>query len=310
MAEFEQRRRTRKGDLLVEMTPARPVKRSKSICRVIYFLGSLAGLWRVEAFVVAPTQHLHHVCGGGIIRPLDQENLARRTTTQLDAIDAMTVCKSELMSLVQNAPSGTSTPQRLTKEILDCVRQLEVKCPTAQNDALAKIQGTWELLWTAQDPTAEESKKNWIINPIENQAYSNNPEGRANPLLPVAWQKALERAGWVSSTPVRSTQTIDVNQGLVRNIVALNLGRKNSGRRASIVVDIQAKPDVFNPRRINVKFDRCRIVIPPYLDWEFFLGWIGPIGWIQNVYVDDDLRITRGHKGSVFVLTRPRRATV
>jgi PAP_fibrillin len=234
----------------------------------------------------------------------------QRAGTQLHAIDAMTVCKGELLSLVQNAPSGTSTPQRLTREILDCVRQLEVKCPTPRSETLSRIQGTWELLWTAQDPKAQESKKNWIINPLENQSYSNNPQGRANPLLPLAWQDALERAGWVSSTPVRSTQTIDVKQGKVRNIVALNLGRRNSGRRASIMVDIQAKPDVFNPRRINVKFEHCRVLIPPYLDWEFSLGWVGPTGWIQNVYIDDDLRITRGHKGSVFVLARPRRAAV
>lgn len=281
---------------------------------VLVLFGPWACLWHIEAFFVRSPEQLHHRLvddnRGPPFQPIHQETSARRIRTQLKAIDAMTVCKSELISLVQNAPSGTSTPQRLTKQILDCVRQLEVKCPTAQSEALAKIQGTWELLWTAQDPMAEESKKNWIINPLENQAYSNNPEGRANPLLPVAWQKALERVGWVSSTPIRSTQTIDVNQGLVRNIVALNLGRKNSGRRASIVVDIQAKPDIFNPRRINVKFDRFRLLIPPYIDSSFYLGWIGPIGWIQNVYVDDDLRITRGHKGSVFVLTRPRRASV
>jgi hypothetical protein len=244
------------------------------------------------------------------------------TTTRLFAIDAMTVCKGELLSLVQNAPSGAATPQRLTREILDCVRQLELKCPTPTSETLSRIQGTWELLWTAQDPTAPESKelRNWIINPLENQSYSNNPQdlttttttnGQANPFLPLAWQQALERAGWVSSTPLRSTQTIDVPRGRVRNIVALNLGQSNSGRRASITVDILAQPDVFNPRRINVKFERCRINIPQsQLDWEFSLGWLGPIGWIHNVYIDDDLRITRGHKGSVFVLTRPRRAAV
>ena len=229
----------------------------------------------------------------------------------------MTACKDELLSLVQNAPSGQATPRRLTQKILSCVRLLETKSPTSQEDSLQMIQGPWELLWTAQDPSSPESKRNWIINPIENQSYSNNPEGRSNPFLPLEIQDALEKMGWVSSSGspsnpnVRSTQTISGE--LVRNIVAFNVGSggTNNSKRASVTLDIQARPDIFDERRINVRFDRCRVAIPSLrIDFDFRLGWLGPMGWIQNVYVDEDLRVTRGHKGSVFVLTRPRRAAV
>ena len=112
----------------------------------------------------------------GSIRPHNRLPTARYAT------DAVTVCKEELLSLVQNAPSGRATPKRMTGKILDIVRQLERKCPTPDDEILPRLTGSWELLWTAQDPKSPETKRafSWI-NPLENQSYSNNPEGRANP---------------------------------------------------------------------------------------------------------------------------------
>ena len=222
-----------------------------------------------------------------------------------------------MLSLVQSAPSGLPTPRDLTNQILDRVQQLERQCPTPETEINRGLQGTWELLWTAQDPRSPETKQarfgaSWI-NPLENQAYSNNPDasqqqqGRANPFLPVDIQDRLERAGLVTAPTVRSTQSIDVEGGLIRNIVALDLGP----RRASLTVTVRFTPDFRDFRRVNVKFDACKVNVPgtPIRQWNFPLGPLGPTGWLRTVYLDDTLRVTRGHKGSVFVLTRQQRAS-
>ena len=238
-----------------------------------------------------------------------------RSPTALGAIDAITVCKNELLSLVRKTPSGLPTPSNLTQRILYNVRQLEVKCPTPDEQIAKSLNGSWELLWTAQDPKSPETKRlfsSWI-NPLENQSYSNNPEGRANPMLPIEIQNRMERAGLISSTPIRSTQSIDLTSGLIRNIVAVDLlGRRNNRRRrASLTVTVRFAPVLADPRRLDVKFEACRISIPGTpVQWNFPLGLAGPTGWLRTVYIDDELRVTRGHKGSVFVLSRPRRASV
>jgi PAP_fibrillin len=228
---------------------------------------------------------------------------------------AVTTGKEELLELVQATPSGRATPQRLTAQISEKVRTLERSCPTPDDQVLSKLAGAWELLWTAQDPGRPETQRlatSWI-NPLENQSYSNNPEGRANPFLPVELQNRLERLGLVSSVASRrSTQTIDAKTGLIRNVVAIQLGpNASASRRASLTVLVKFAPVQADPRRVNVKFEACRVSVPGTpIDWNFPLGLIGPTGWLQTVYIDDDLRVTRGHKGSVFVLSRPRRATV
>jgi len=170
--------------------------------------------------------------------------------------------------------------------------------------------GTWELLWTAQDPKAPESQSllGSFINPLENQSYSNNPEGRSNPILPKELQDRLEVAGLATTAPnLRSTQVIDLKKKIVRNVVNLDITVLGSKRRASLTVTIGFKPNQSDLRRIDVKFQECKVKTHSLPAFTIPLGALGPTGWLRTAYVDDDLRITRGHKGSVFVLQRPRK---
>lgn len=265
--------------------------------------------------------------------------------------------KDELLQLLQKVPSNRPTPASQTHDILAVIQDLEASCPTPDDQIPSKLSGTWELLWTAQDTQFAESKLGHWINPIENQAYSNNPTGRLNPFMPRNMQDRLETAGWISAAPedssastssqpvsIRSTQSIDVAKGKVRNVVSFGVSpritplspprrqrriewwigenpehkrqklyqqqQQNRVLRASMTVSIDFTLDSWDPRRINVKFDSSRLSIPSLnMDWYFPLGIFGPTGWLRTVYLDDTLRITRGHKGSVFVLQRPGATT-
>lgn len=291
------------------------------------------------------------------------ENFVEATTaitsrrTSLHAIEAVHICKDELLNMLSATPSGLPTPRGMTMSILQLIEQLEIRCPTPDDRVLASLQGSWELLWTAQDPSTVDSQQPRWISPIENQSYSNNPEGQGNPFLPPQIQRRLQELGLVSATPLRSTQAIDIKNGIIRNIVALNLGRSSSKlqsksstssdkvailqsvksrtfptrtvptgttltepafpmkfslpTRASLSVSIGCTPTPSDPRRVDVKLQSFRFTVPGTpIQMDMPLGSAGPSGWLRTVYIDDDLRISRGHKGSVFVLSRPRRAAI
>ena len=145
--------------------------------------------------------------------------------------------------------------------------------------------------------------------PLENQSYSNNPDGggRANPFLPRRIQDRLERLGVLrGAAETRSSQSVDLNKRRVRNVVAFEMPTLlRQALKVSLTVDIKFQANESDQRRVDVKFDQVQLVIPSSrLDINLPLGPIGPIGWLRTGYIDDNMRITRGHKGSVFILTR------
>jgi hypothetical protein len=149
------------------------------------------------------------------------------------------------------------------------------------------------------------------ISPLENQSYSNNPRGRANPVLPQPIQDRLQSIGLVEqdTDPIRSSQAIDLKRKQVRNVVTFDLPKlplSNQGTKATLIVLVDFEPNGEDLRKIDVKFRSCRITITNTpIDIDIPLGIIGPTGWLRTTYIDDTMRITRGHKGSVFVLQRP-----
>jgi len=260
------------------------------------------------------------------------EATTAKTTTMIPSI------KNDLLEMLLTDPANVAsaaTTSAQTKDILKLVRRLEMQCPTDASKVIQFLAGSWELLWTTQDPESPESNRlfgSWI-NPLENQSYSNKNKsvtvtGRLNPVLPKPIQDMLEDASLIttsnddseskSSSTVRSTQAIDIKRGTVRNVVAFELPLLK--RKASLTVLVKCKPNLSDQRRIDVKFDSCRIVLLPptgsknnsisgsfankSLDVTIPLGIVGPTGWLRTTYIDDDLRVTRGHKGSVFVLSR------
>jgi len=181
---------------------------------------------------------------------------------------------------------------------------------------------------------------NWI-NPLENQSYSNNPSGRSNdgvvggrsnPILPQNIQDKLEEIGLLLSDDdddeiddgpaVKSIQAIDGKKKRVRNVVSVlvksplpipfltkSSKNRNTNRvRGSLTVDVSFTPNKVDARKIDVKFDGCRISVQNSpLDITIPLGPVGPTGWLRTTYIDETMRITRGHKGSVFILKRTSR---
>lgn len=222
--------------------------------------------------------------------------------------NARLIMKEELLDSLKETPSNAPTSRKLTTHILGQIDELEKNCPTPDDDVLESLAGNWELLWTAQDRRSTEWRRNplrALINPLENQAYSNNPDGqgRSNPFLPRPVQDRLERLG-VERGSARSSQLVDLKKGRVRNVVTFRFpGREK--RQATLFVDIDFKPNDDDLRRVDVRFHSVRLIVTKSrMDTNFPLGIFGPRGWLRTTYIDESIRITRGHKGSVFVLCR------
>mmetsp|Transcript_27492 Transcript_27492/g.42386 ORF Transcript_27492/g.42386 Transcript_27492/m.42386 type:complete len:303 (+) Transcript_27492:38-946(+) len=289
---------------------------SPFICASLVLLLSMVVSF-ADAFTACPSStHLHN----GPPTRIRQSFLFATKSTNNEA--PSTNDKIELLNLLSKVPPNEPTPKELTASILQAVKILEDNFPTPPEDVLQAVAGNWELLWTAQDlsslPQKRINLRSWV-NPLENQSYSNNPLGRSNPLFPQNIQDNLEEIGVLNSArqadnTIKSTQAIDLKRGRVRNVVAVEVNNptpifsKNGFSKGFITVDVTAVPNAQDARKIDVKFDRCRVAIQdsPF-NLDIGLGIIGPSGWLLTIFVDDDIRITRGHKGSVFILSRTGR---
>jgi hypothetical protein len=133
-------------------------------------------------------------------------------------------------------------------------------------------------------------------------------------VLPRPIQDRLEKIGVIQqdADPIRSSQAIDLKKGQVRNVVTFTLpslfpgGGGGKPSKATLTVTVDFQPNTQDSRKVDVKFQACRVVITNTpVDVNIPLGIIGPTGWLRTGYIDETMRITRGHKGSVFVLSRP-----
>jgi hypothetical protein len=95
-----------------------------------------------------------------------------------------------------------------------------------------------------------------------------------------------------------------VANSVVTNDVGLDWGR--------VCVAGPFRPSDNVPNRAIVAFNRASITVGKSLTLE--LGFLFEIlaairgsketGWLETTYIDEDLRIGRGNKGTMFVLTR------
>lgn len=100
------------------------------------------------------------------------------------------------------------------------------------------------------------------------------------------------------------TQCLDVTNSVVTNEVGLDWGQ--------VCVAGPFRPSEMVPNRAIVAFNRVSITVGKSLTLE--LGFLFDIlaalrgskdtGWLETTYIDEDMRIGRGNKGTMFVLTR------
>ena len=128
------------------------------------------------------------------------------------------------------------------------------------------------------------------------------------PTQPANIQGSVRATGITVDTANRvTTQTIDTANSAIFNDVEQDFGMISVGGSFRISETV--------PTRAIVAFNKADIALTngPTIRLGFvfdiiaaFRGGIRDNGWLETTYVDRDIRIGRGNKGSLFVLTRAK----
>ena len=173
---------------------------------------------------------------------------------------------------------------RSEKDILDAAAALE-----ALNVRTAPVSGRWALVFSTQTARPADSAAKSIMDlpqEVSNAIYS--VLFKVAPFLAGGQERRRQKA-----FSVANEQTVDEAAGTVDNRVSLTLNKQK--------IDIR----VFGAARPTNDDDTLEICFE-----GFELGGLPtiplprPVGRIVTTFVDDDLRLSRGSRGGLFVLKR------
>ena len=215
--------------------------------------------------------------------------------------------EARLLLAIGGTGNGKNAEAETRALVLSIVRGMEARAPPSPtllsniDEARSLLDGDWFLQYTA--PGGEEDGDGgWVA--------VDASEGESK-----ITTRRFKGAGQVSGggIPVDASntaalQSFDVGGSRVTNVITTGIGQVTVGgtyRRSDAV-----------PLRAVVAFDTARIAlnIGPTLDIGFLFDVRAAMkgtkesGWLETTYVSGDVRIGRGNKGSLFVLTRDRDA--
>ncbi|KAH7445493.1 hypothetical protein KP509_01G011500 [Ceratopteris richardii] len=194
--------------------------------------------------------------------------------------------KKILIKAVANTNRGKNTTPEERKRIFEMIMELENLNPAENPVNSPYLSGYWSLLYTAP------------VDEIKSDKYAGTQEG---PFL-----ARVKPLAFGSVRQTRSSQVIDVERGIAKNIADFTF----LGRNGTLTIQGKASPSqvVGKERvRLDVTFDSFSVKIG---DWTFptiSLQWINPQGWVDTTFLDQDMRVGRGDKGSVFVSVRAKK---
>ncbi len=190
--------------------------------------------------------------------------------------------KSELLEAIAGKNRGILASKQDKIEILAAITQLEQHNPTPRPlEAMDKLNGDWRLLYTSsqgllgfeQIPLVKLGQIYQCIRMLESKVYNLAEIGG----LPFLEALISVEAHFEGISEKR------VNVYFERS----RFGLQRVMNYKSPSTWIEGLQSNFKPFSINVEIDPTR-----------------PPGWLDMTYLDDDLRIGRGNRGSVFVLTK------
>mmetsp|Transcript_3950 Transcript_3950/g.8619 ORF Transcript_3950/g.8619 Transcript_3950/m.8619 type:complete len:295 (-) Transcript_3950:1409-2293(-) len=219
--------------------------------------------------------------------------------------------KRELLETISNTENGKESPLETQIRVLGLVDYLETKAPVSKTlltdpSESDLVDGTWFLQYT--QPSEPEGVD------MENDIQPWTPEESSLDVTKQLDTRKANNEGAVSFLGVvrvdtsnkLTTQTIGVEEKIFANAVEQDFGT------------IQVK-GFFEfdsvPNRIIASFDNGTLTLKNgfVIDFSFLFalratlkGGVKAGGWLETTYVDDEIRIGRGNRGSLFVLSRDK----
>lgn len=222
---------------------------------------------------------------------------------------SLTQKKAELLELVSNTENGKTVAPPLQAKVLSIVREIEKASPfgSLQNPSeAAAIDGTWFLQYTSPSKLEDEEGLLDIWSPEDPVEFGIEKTDKK------IETKQFTAKGTVSAVGI----TVDTSNRVVKqifNIAESTVSNEINFDWGTLTVRGPFKPSDKVDNRAIVSFQQL-IIEPknlPTIDLSFLFSVIKNIkgsdvgGWLETTYLSgDDLRIGRGNKGTMFVLTR------
>jgi len=222
------------------------------------------------------------------------------------AIPSLVQKKKALLDAVSFTNNGKDASVETQEKVLRIVREIERDAPPSQNilsnqeEAMA-LDGVWYLQYTSPsivgDPDA-----------VPDDAW--NPqvadEGELNIETKQFNAKGSISAGGIKVDTSNKVvkQIFDIGESRVVNDVNLDFGQVTLGGI------FRPSPNVYN--RAIISFREARITLNNgfVVDIGFLFSILAIVrgtkdnGWLETTYLGEDMRLGRGNKGTMFVLTR------
>ena len=185
---------------------------------------------------------------------------------------------------------ATPTNQRI---VLDAVEALEACCTDYAQQS--QIDGRWTLIFSTQlAPPSSQKRRGNALQPLIDATYSTF----------FKFAPALAGAQPEGSSSASNEQLVDTVGGIVRNRVRIALPAIGpfEPRRLEIIVDGDAIRTIGND--LDVTFRECTLRFESESYGGLRVPLPRPVGSLRTTWCDDDMRISRGGRGGVFVLRR------
>jgi hypothetical protein len=188
------------------------------------------------------------------------------------------------------------------------VRRLETEFPAPSNlltdssVANALLGGAWYLQYTSPSNVggADAFPNAWKPQLVDKGSKIETMQSKQ-----IKAQGSISVAGVkVDASDRLVKQTLEIHNNLVMNDIGLSWGRIQVGGK------FRPSPNVVN--RAIIAFDTALLEFDngPKFDLSFLFRAIALFrgmeesGWLETTYIDDSIRIGRGNKGTMFLLTR------
>jgi len=195
--------------------------------------------------------------------------------------------KARLKRLAANTRRGKEAAPEVRSGVLEAVRELEALSPEPDPVGSRLLSGTWSLLYNGADRVDDEE---W-------RRSSGEVEGPFLSFFKPIARGVVETRG--------DTQVFDVDNGRVENIAAFRVFGRWDGSLNIRGTCEKVPPEETGGRsvRLAVEFTDFVLTVGSW-STEVSLNAVRPQGWVQTTYLDEDFRIGRGDKGSVFITAR------
>lgn len=211
-----------------------------------------------------------------------------------------------MIEAVSNTGNGKNATPEQQAQVLKLARSLETLSPVPQDiltnpQQAQQLDGVWYLQWTSPSELEDGQASD------ENAWKPENAEEGESKITTKRFDAkgSVSAAGITVDTSNRVTQQIiDTNASTVTNRVDLGWGVVEVGGSFRVSSSV--------PIRAVVAFNKADITLQN--GFVVSLGLVFDIlsvvrgsrdnGWLETTYIDPEIRIGRGNKGTLFVLTR------